>query len=102
MTKLKLKKMLKQGNRNSDLLQIIRDLKEATCAQVAAEYEVALKKKVDSAAISTALFRMVQEGILRYSTKTGPKGGHVYILGDKAQTRRLVLKLKINGTGNNP
>lgn len=93
--------MIKQGNRNFDILDVVRELGAATCAQIVAELEVGSRKAIDSAAISSNLFRLVQMGYLEYSQHVGPKGGHVYILGNKKQSRRLVLKLKLNATSNN-
>ena len=90
--------MIAQGNRQKVILEIIKEFGPLTCAGIVAELEIGDRRTVDAEATGRILYQMVQAGLLKYSTtEKGPKGGHVYMLGDKAPTKRkFILNLKFN------
>ncbi len=90
--------MIKSGTIKSDILEVIRLFGSASCAETTNALNLRGKRieSVGSDTVSSILSQMVKENILKiHETARGPKGGKIYILGQKAQTKRLVFKFKI-------
>lgn len=93
--------MIKVGTWKSDILELIKVIGPASCAQICDAFNLkGLATRSDS--ISSILSQMVRENILEVDKeKKGPRGGTVYRFGQKPQIKKLILKLNLNAATSN-
>lgn len=87
--------MIKEGSLKSDILEIIKIYGDSSCAEIC---NVLRMKNVtaDSDTVSSIIYKMVAEKVLAiHEAKKASRGGKVYTLGQKSQTKKLVFKFKI-------